>query len=148
MFQYHFHKWTSIWINLLHKLLSRGPAWSSAFKHQILVAALYGFKLFLLRAFVIFLCKNKVCKINENYTPHKILIIEDDKDITNLLAINLQDMGYEVKLAHDGQVGLELTISDQFNLVILDVMLPKIDGLEICRRIRSVPVYTPILILT
>ena len=94
------------------------------------------------------MCKNINMQLKESYTQHKILIIEDDKDITNLLAINLQDMGYEVKLAHDGQTGLELTISDQFNLVILDLMLPKIDGLEICRRIRSAPVYTPILMLT
>ena len=79
---------------------------------------------------------------------YKILIIEDDKDITNILVINLHDMGYEVKLAHDGEAGLELTMSNQFNLVILDLMLPKIDGLEICRRIRSSPVYTPILMLT
>ncbi len=79
---------------------------------------------------------------------YKILIIEDDRDITNLLAINLEDMGYEVKLAHDGETGLDLTMSNQFNLVILDLMLPKIDGLEICRRIRSSLVYTPILMLT
>lgn len=78
----------------------------------------------------------------------KILIIEDDRDITNLLAINLQDIGYKVKLAHDGEIGLKLSASDQFGLIILDLMLPKIDGLEICRRIRSSTVYTPILMLT
>jgi len=79
---------------------------------------------------------------------NKILIIEDDRDITNLLVINLKDMDYEVKVAHDGETGFELAMSEHFNLVILDLMLPKIDGLEICRRIRSTPVYTPILILT
>ncbi len=79
---------------------------------------------------------------------NKILIIDDDKDITNLLAINLEDMGYEVKLVYDGESGLELAISNKFNLVILDLMLPKIDGLEICKSIRSASVYTPILMLT
>ena len=52
--------------------------------------------------------------------PHKILIIEDDTDITNLLKINLQDMGYEVTLAHDGKKGLYLATSNSYDLIILD----------------------------
>ncbi len=80
--------------------------------------------------------------------PNKILIIEDDADITNLLRINLQDMGYEVTLAHDGKSGLEKATSSKHDLIILDIMLPGIDGLEICRRVRSAAVYTPIMMLT
>ncbi len=80
--------------------------------------------------------------------PHKILIIEDDTDITNLLKINLQDMGYEVTLSHEGKTGLEKATSGKFDLIILDIMLPEIDGLEICRRVRSTTDYTPILMLT
>jgi len=80
--------------------------------------------------------------------PHKILIIEDDPDITNLLKINLQDMGYEVTPAYEGRSGLEQATSNQYDLIILDIMLPEIDGLEICRRVRAAPDYTPILMLT
>ena len=87
-------------------------------------------------------------ELDKLYIKSKILIIEDDKDITNLLVINLEDKGYEVKLAHDGETGLELAISNKFDLIILDLMLPKIEGLEICRNLRTVPVYTPILMLT
>lgn len=80
--------------------------------------------------------------------PYKILIIEDDADITNLLKINLQDMGYEVTLAHEGRIGLEKATSNKHDLIILDIMLPGIDGLEICRRVRATTDYTPILMLT
>jgi len=80
--------------------------------------------------------------------PYKILIIEDDADITNLLKINLQDIGYEVTLAHEGKSGLEKATSNAHDLIILDIMLPGIDGLEICRRVRAKTDYTPILMLT
>jgi len=80
--------------------------------------------------------------------PHKILIIEDDADITNLLRINLQDMGYEVTVAHEGKAGLGRATSNTYDLIILDLMLPGIDGLEICRRVRTKTDYTPILMLT
>lgn len=79
---------------------------------------------------------------------YKILIIEDNTDITNLLKVNLEDIGYEVTLAHDGTSGLELATSSHHDLIILDIMLPGLDGLEICRRVRSEPSYTPILMLT
>ncbi len=80
--------------------------------------------------------------------PNKILIIEDDRDIAQLLEDHLQDTGYDVTLVHDGTKGLEKATSQSFNLIILDVMLPGIDGLEICRRVRSKSHYTPILMLT
>lgn len=78
----------------------------------------------------------------------KILVIEDDKDIAHLLRDNLQDIGYEVTLAFGGNEGLSLAISGNYHLIILDIMLPGRDGLEICRTIRSRTVYTPILMLT
>ncbi|MDX1764065.1 MAG: response regulator transcription factor [bacterium] len=80
--------------------------------------------------------------------PRKILIIEDDSDITHLLKINLQDMGYDVTVTHDGNRGLERASSTAYDLIILDLMIPGIDGLEVCRRVRSRPDYTPILMLT
>lgn len=78
----------------------------------------------------------------------KILVIEDNKDLARLLEIHLNDLFYEVELAFDGVAGLAKAEAHTYDLVILDVMLPGIDGLEICRRLRSDPAYTPILMLT
>jgi DNA-binding response OmpR family regulator len=80
--------------------------------------------------------------------PRKILIIEDNQDLARLLEIHLGDLSHEVDLAFDGDKGLAKAESKTYDLVILDVMLPGLDGLEICRRIRMSPVYTPILMLT
>jgi DNA-binding response OmpR family regulator len=80
--------------------------------------------------------------------PRKILVVEDDMDITRLLEINLKDMGCDVALAHDGETGLRQAVSNPFDLIILDIMLPGIDGLEICKQVRSRSNYTPILMLT
>jgi len=78
----------------------------------------------------------------------KILIVEDNKDLARLLEIHLKDLFFEVKLAFDGATGYSLIQEHHFDLVILDLMLPGINGLEICRRIRGKQIYTPILILT
>ena len=83
-----------------------------------------------------------------NAMKHKVLIIEDDRDIAQLVQLHLQDMECEVNLAHVGSTGLELALSKPYDLIILDLMLPGIDGLEICRQLRSKPTYTPILMLT
>jgi len=79
---------------------------------------------------------------------YKLLIIEDDEDITNLLKINLEDMGYHVTLAHDGKTGYEKVLGQHVDLLILDLMLPGLDGLEICRRVRAKNHYIPILMIT
>jgi DNA-binding response OmpR family regulator len=78
----------------------------------------------------------------------KVLIVEDDDDISRLLEIHLRDAGYTVSLAHDGTAGAEAALSRPFDMVILDIMLPGLDGLEVCRRIRATTPYTPILLLT
>jgi DNA-binding response OmpR family regulator len=80
--------------------------------------------------------------------PRKILIIEDNQDLARLLEIHLRDFSHEVDLAFDGHGGLAKAECGTYDLVILDLMLPGPDGLEICRRIRNRPVYTPILMLT
>jgi DNA-binding response OmpR family regulator len=80
--------------------------------------------------------------------PRRILIIEDDKDIAKLVDLHLKDAGYEVSLAYDGNAGLEQALSEPHDLIILDLMLPGVDGLEICRRIRAASAYTLILMLT
>ncbi|MBI3597408.1 MAG: response regulator transcription factor [Nitrospirae bacterium] len=78
----------------------------------------------------------------------KILVIEDDRDIAHLVELHLRDLGCEVHLAHDGAVGLEQALSKTYDLIVLDLMLPGMDGLELCRRLRARPPYTPILMLT
>jgi len=80
--------------------------------------------------------------------PRKILVIEDNKDLAKLLEIHLRDLSYSVDLAFDGDKGWDQITKNMYELIILDLMLPGIDGLEICRRIRAKPSYTPILMLT
>jgi len=77
-----------------------------------------------------------------------VLIIEDDPNIIELLEIHLKDLGYDLDKAMDGQKGLQKALDKSYSLIILDVMLPGMDGLEVCRRIRSKNEYTPILMLT
>jgi DNA-binding response OmpR family regulator len=78
----------------------------------------------------------------------RVLVIEDDKDIARLVELHLRDSGYDVTVAYDGTSGLETALAKTFDLIILDLLLPGIDGMEICRRIRTRPTYTPILMLT
>jgi len=77
-----------------------------------------------------------------------ILVIEDNADIANLVALHLRDFGSEVEIAGDGDSGLKAVLSHDYDLVVLDIMLPGIDGLEICRKLRAQANYTPILMLT
>jgi len=78
----------------------------------------------------------------------KILIIEDDPDIADLLELNLRDADYKTDLASDGRDGLEKALENEYLMVILDLMLPKLDGLEVCKRIREKKKTLPILMLT
>jgi DNA-binding response OmpR family regulator len=77
-----------------------------------------------------------------------ILVIEDNADIARLVMVNLRDKQLQVEHAADGQTGLDRARSGRYDLVILDLMLPKVDGLAICRTLRSEQVYTPVLMLT
>ncbi len=78
----------------------------------------------------------------------QFLVVEDNHDIANLVSMHLQDLGAEVQIARDGNTGLSLAQKNRFDLIILDLMLPGIDGLEICRRLRGTDNDTPILMLT
>ena len=78
----------------------------------------------------------------------RILVVEDDRDIAHLVELHLQDLGADVTVTHDGGVALDVAQNRAFDLVILDLMLPGVDGLEICRRLRARSNYTPILMLT
>lgn len=77
-----------------------------------------------------------------------VLIIEDDKAISDLVEIHLLDLEYKVSKALDGLSGLKSAMNNSYDLIILDLMLPKIDGMEICKEIRKNEKYTPILMLT
>ncbi len=77
-----------------------------------------------------------------------VLVIEDESEIAELVKLHLRDLGCQVKLAFDGIVGVAEAEAKNYDLVILDLMLPGIDGLEVCRRLRSKSNYTPILMLT
>ncbi len=78
----------------------------------------------------------------------KVLIIEDDPQIIQLLEIHLKDLGCQVFIADRGNHGLLKAIELQPDLIILDVMLPEMDGLEVCQKIRSNNIKSPIIMLT
>lgn len=77
-----------------------------------------------------------------------ILVVEDEKRLAFLLRRVLLEERHSVDLAHDGDTGLNLALSDTYDMVILDVMLPGIDGLEICHQMRNEQIMTPVLMLT
>lgn len=78
----------------------------------------------------------------------KIMVIDDDIKITSMLRRSLAFEGYEVSTASDGQEGLKRILEKNPDLIILDLMMPKVDGWEVCRRIRASGLSTPILMLT
>src|SRR3989344_2527836 len=78
----------------------------------------------------------------------RILIIEDEQRLSNVVKKGLVEEGFAVDQAFDGEEGLYLAESEAYDLLILDLMLPKIDGLKVCRELRNKKIKTPILILT
>ncbi|MFN0110246.1 MAG: response regulator transcription factor [Blastocatellia bacterium] len=82
-----------------------------------------------------------------NYSPVKILMIDDDVKLCRLVKEYLEPMGYEIETAHTGPAGLEKALAASFQAVILDVMLPGMDGFEVLRQIRKTSVV-PVLMLT
>ena len=79
---------------------------------------------------------------------HRILIAEDEPDMAMGLRDNLQFEGYEVIVAADGEEALEKANSERPDLILLDVMMPKRDGLEVCKMVRDAGFTVPILMLT
>jgi DNA-binding response OmpR family regulator len=79
---------------------------------------------------------------------HSILIIEDDPTLSRGLSDNFREQGYEVRTAADGESGLAAVLSESPDLVLLDIMLPKLNGYEICRRVRARELTLPIIMLT
>ena len=78
----------------------------------------------------------------------KILIIEDDKAILMGLKDDLEFEGYKVSVAFDGKQGLKQAMDQEFQLIVLDILLPKLNGFEVCKKLREAKVNTPILMLT
>jgi DNA-binding response OmpR family regulator len=79
---------------------------------------------------------------------NRVLVIEDELDIAKLVQLHLQDLPCEVNLAFDGISGLAEAEANPYALIILDLKLPGLDGLEVCKRLRARGRYTPILMLT
>ncbi|ASS95915.1 response regulator transcription factor [Peribacillus simplex] len=78
----------------------------------------------------------------------KILVVDDEQSIVTLLQYNLEQSGYSVITASDGEQGLEAAVDIRPDLVVLDLMLPKMDGLEVCKQLRQQKINIPILMLT
>ena len=77
-----------------------------------------------------------------------ILIVEDEKKIADTLRMGLSEQGYEVQVAYDGQIGLKIFLNDPFDLIILDINLPGMNGFELCKLIRRSNEQVPVLMLT
>jgi DNA-binding response OmpR family regulator len=78
----------------------------------------------------------------------RLLIIEDDTRVATLLRQALEEEGYRIELASDGRTGLEMGRAESFDLIILDLMLPRLDGYQVARSLRQAGIRTPILMLT
>ncbi len=78
----------------------------------------------------------------------RVLVVEDEHRLVGVLKQGLQEHGYAVDVAYDGEAGLELAKMEPYDLLILDVMLPKLDGYALCRRLRAEHQHVPILLLT
>jgi len=78
----------------------------------------------------------------------KILVVEDDKTISNFVSKGLQEEGHVVTQIMDGKSGLDMALAEDFDFIILDVMLPKVNGIDICRLIREKKSQVPVIMLT
>ncbi|MCQ8768952.1 response regulator transcription factor [Streptomyces sp. KLMMK] len=78
----------------------------------------------------------------------RILVVEDDRRLAELLRRGLVAEGFAVEVAHDGHTGLHLAAEDAYDVIVLDVMLPGLNGYRVCARLREAGVWTPVLMLT
>ena len=88
------------------------------------------------------------CPIERDVCMKKVLIIEDELSILKLLTYNLEQEGYEVESSMNGQEGLDKALSTKYDMILLDLMLPGKDGMEICRELRQERQEVPIIMLT
>jgi DNA-binding response OmpR family regulator len=101
--------------------------------------------------FVMFTCFPEgleTVKSRSDSLAARILVVEDNQDLAELVLMHLRDAGYTAERAGDGRAALRRLTAESFDLLILDLMLPEMDGLELCRRLRTRHDYLPILMLT
>ncbi len=82
------------------------------------------------------------------YTSKRILIVDDDEQIRDLLEFDVSSSGYVVDIAFNGEEGLKMALENDYDLIMLDVMMPKMNGYEVCKNIRLVKPNLPVLLLT
>ena len=85
---------------------------------------------------------------HESNNRKRLLVVEDDTSLGEVIRYNFLSEGYEVKLEKNGKKGLDSALSWQADVIILDLMLPLISGIEICRTIRKEGIFTPVIMLT
>jgi len=78
----------------------------------------------------------------------RILVIEDEQKVANFIKRGLKEEGYSVDVAYDGEEGYLLAKDNEYDVIILDIMLPKMDGITLCKKLRAEKIFTPILMLT
>ena len=78
----------------------------------------------------------------------RILVIEDEHKIANSIKKGLEQESYAVDVAYDGEYGYDLAFTEDYDVIVLDLMLPKMDGMEVCRKLRENDIHVPILVLT
>ncbi|WP_182201062.1 response regulator transcription factor [Paraliobacillus salinarum] len=78
----------------------------------------------------------------------KVLIVDDEDSIVTLLQYNIEKAGFQTDVAYTGKTGLEKAMTDEFDIILLDLMLPELDGTEVCKKLRQKQIDTPILMLT
>lgn len=83
-----------------------------------------------------------------NRMARHILVVDDEESIVTLLQYNLEKNGYDVTAAMDGATAFKLASEQPFDLIILDLMIPEMDGLEVCKKLRQEQIFTPVLMLT
>ena len=78
----------------------------------------------------------------------RILIVEDDERLANMLSRGLTEEGYRVDVAHDGEIGLSMGIANSYDCILLDIMMPGLDGISVCSRLRKHNRRQPVIMLT
>ncbi|MBV7506074.1 response regulator transcription factor [Bacillus sp. sid0103] len=79
---------------------------------------------------------------------NRVLVVDDEQSIVTLLQYNLEQAGFEVLTAMDGEAGIQIAETQSLDIIVLDLMLPKMDGMEVCKQLRQKRIMTPILMLT
>jgi DNA-binding response OmpR family regulator len=99
-------------------------------------------------AFCLYFSKQNFAAIAKTFRHMKILLIEDEPNVASLINRGLTENGYSVTVAPDGTMGHQMAVQHDFDVIILDIMLPGMNGMEVCRQLRVAKVHTPILFLT